>query len=115
MPVVARRASTRGDTRPALPSVTVPSSRRTSARTLAARCDRRPVGPWSNRGTRWNRGGSAEHDADPVCPSIIGERDARRTREGHVIELHLRHPPADTARVLDDDVIPGGVMTEGDG
>src|SRR5437879_4875910 len=69
------------------------------------------LGP--RRGVR--RRPSAENDADAVCLLIVSERNARRARDGRAIELHLRHPPADTARILDDDVIPGGMMAEGDG
>src|SRR4029453_9753796 len=58
---------------------------------------------------------SAEHDPDPMGLLVVSELDARWVAEGHPIHVHGRYPSAHSLRVLDDDVVPRGVVAERDG
>src|SRR3972149_6818847 len=61
------------------------------------------------------RARSAEDDSHPVGLAVISERDAPEAVEAvetHPIDLHGRHSPGHAPRVLDDDLVPRGVIAE---
>src|SRR3990167_8682793 len=58
------------------------------------------------------RARSAEDDSHTVGLAVISERDAPEAVEAHPIDLHGRHSPGHAPRVLDDDLVPSGVIAE---
>src|SRR3989304_6127461 len=58
---------------------------------------------------------SAEDDSHPVGLAVVSERDAPqavKAVETHPIDRHERHSPGHAAGVLDDDIVPRGVIAE---